>query len=232
MLRRQGAPVQFIHHPHLLWPKWHERHSKNSLKEKLLWLSILSLLPPHFPSPGFQCYHEKRLLLPCLFTPVPTSILSFPSFVPPKHWPTKGWHPSLWTSTLDNPEPSDHSALYESHSALPSEQRIDAGTSLPVPMPPEGRKYFIYSPQTEEKIYSQSLWPCPWCRHQSHPVEPGFVKHKEKYILKVLLIGVIQCLMPYFSNMNNFLVENSCFISHRLALIFLGLKLPTLIYYN
>lgn len=220
MLRRQGAPVQFIHHPHLPWPKWHEKHSKNSLKEKLLWLSILSLLPPHFPSPGFQCYHGKHLLLPCLFTPVPTSILSFPSFVPPKYWPTKGWHPSLWTSTLDNPEPSDHSALYESHSALPSEQRIDAGTSLPVPMPPEGRKYFIYSPQTEEKIYSQSLWPCPWCRHQNHPVEPGFVKHKEKYILKVLLIGIIQCLMPYFSNKKNFLVENGCFISYRLALIF------------
>lgn len=130
MLRRQGAPVQFIHHPHLLWPKWHERHSKNSLKRE-----IAQALNPQFaPSlsiPGFQCYHEKRLLLPCLFTPVPTSILSFPSFVPPKHWPTKGWHPSLWTSTLDNPEPSDHSALYESHSALPSEQRIDAGTSLP-----------------------------------------------------------------------------------------------------
>lgn len=45
MLRRQGAPVQFIHHPHLPWPKWHEKRSKNPQKEKLFWLSILSLLP-------------------------------------------------------------------------------------------------------------------------------------------------------------------------------------------
>lgn len=44
----KGLPVQFIHHPHLLWPKWHKRHIKNSLKEKLLWLSILSLLPLTF----------------------------------------------------------------------------------------------------------------------------------------------------------------------------------------
>lgn len=50
--------VQFIHHPPLLCPKRHEKHTKNPLKEKLFRISILSLLSPcTFHPHGFQCYH-------------------------------------------------------------------------------------------------------------------------------------------------------------------------------
>lgn len=147
--------------------------------------------PSSFHSPGFQW---GLLLLTCLFILVLAPVLSFPSFVSPQSWPTKVDILALSQQTR-HPEPNYHPACYEPHhKPCPESRENDTSTNLPIPpspTPTEARKYFIHSPQIEEKIYSQNLWPYPWYRHRSHLVEPGLVKHKEKYVLKIPLIGII-----------------------------------------
>lgn len=134
---------------------------KTPLK-KLLWLSILSLLPPHFPSPGFSvlpwnvsCYHV-------CFTPVPTSILSFPSFCTPNtdlprddthgslnQHPRQPWAPVIILPFMNHTQhcPVSRGLVSASHQ-FQCPQR--AGNTLSTHL-------------KLKKIYSQSLWPCPWC---------------------------------------------------------------------
>jgi hypothetical protein len=166
MLRRQRKSEWFITHSYL----YHGlRHTRSTLKD--LWKRTQS--------------HTINFL--CLLTSKPASVL-FPFISPSELWPIRQ---RLLTYPLNQqvrrPKAINYlSCLLCNHIATSTQwagRWLFPYSTITMPFPVlKVENASSNSPQIEEKIYSQSLWPCPWCRNQSHPVELGFVKHKEVHV--------------------------------------------------
>lgn len=174
--RQRGVPSHPPAHLPLLWPPWHKGRTKNSLKGKFCFPPKSSpCFPPHTRLHWCSVMVSRRTVFA---HPTTTFVLSFPpgclalTCKGCPHFHQRRRH-------------ARHSYRAAHYERIASPARW-AGKGRPSwPARPHasstigGAKYLIHSPQIEEKIYSQSLWPYPWCRRQSHPAELGFTKHKE-----------------------------------------------------